>query len=88
MNGTVDEFLFGGILRRVLAQVEIDVMPHSALKGRTPDEVYFGQGADIPIDLAVARKAARAERLATNRAVTCEMCTAPEAPAVGVDQAA
>ncbi len=130
VNGTVNEFLFGGILRRVLAQVEIvesnsmieawwrglrhqwlylntldtvaavrrlvgfyaqqfnEVMPHSALKGRTPDEVYFGQGTDIQIALAVARKATRAERLASNRAVTCEMCMASEAPAVTVNQAA
>jgi len=35
-----------------------EVMLHSALMGRTLDEVHFGQGTDVPIDLAVARKAA------------------------------
>jgi transposase InsO family protein len=130
VNHTVDEFLSGSILRRVLAQVEIvesnslveawwrglrhqwlylntldtvaalrrvvgfyvqqynEVMPHSALLGRTPDEVYFGKANDIPTKLAVARNAARATRLATNRAVMCGTCTAAEAPMSTLDKAA
>jgi len=130
VNDTVDEFLAGGTLRRVLAQVEIvesnslieawwrglrhqwlylntldtvaavrrlvgfyvqqynEVMPHSALLGRTPDEVYFGKAQDIPTELAIARNAARAKRLATNRAVTCGRCTATEASTSLLDKAA
>lgn len=118
VNDTVDEFFSAGVLRRVLAQVEIvesnslveawwrglrhqwlylntldtiaavrrlvafyvkefnEAMPHSALNGRTPDEVYFGKGKDIPVKLAAARQAARASRLAHNRAITCETCAA------------
>jgi transposase InsO family protein len=130
VNDIVDEFLSGGILRRVLAQVEIvesnslveawwrglryqslylntldtaaavrrlvafyvkefnEAMPHSALNGRTPDEVYFGKGKDIPVKLAAARQAARASRLAHNRAMTCETCTATSAAATGLENAA
>ena len=122
VNDTVDEFLSGGILRTVLAQVESvesnslvedwwrglrhqwlylntldtvaavrrlvgfyvkefnEAIPHSALKGRTPDEVYFGKNEDIPIKLAAARQAARARRPAENRAVTCETRTATSEP--------
>ena len=117
VNDTVDQFLFGGILKRVLAQVEIvesnsavevwwrglknhwlylnsldteaavrrlvafyvqqhnEIMPHSALDFRTPDEVYFGRGQDAPVQLAVDRQAAREARVATNRAMTCETCS-------------
>jgi hypothetical protein len=49
-------------------------MPHSALRGWTPDEVYSGKGEDLPVSLAAARQAARARRLTENRAVTCETC--------------
>ena len=130
VNDTVDEVLSGGILRRVLAQVEIvesnslveawwrglrhqwlylntldtaaavrrlvtfyveefnEAMPHSALNGRTPDEVYFGKGEDIPVKLAAARQAARARRLAENRAVTCETCMATSEPTTAFENAA
>jgi len=27
-------------------------MPHSAFQGQTPDEMYFGRGADVPNELA------------------------------------
>jgi putative transposase len=121
VNDTVDEFLSGGLLRRVLAQVEIlesnslvevwwrglrhqglylntldtaaavrrlvafyvkefnQAMPHSALNGRTLDEVYFGKGDDIPVKLAAERQVARASRLAENRALACETCMATSA---------
>jgi hypothetical protein len=65
-----------------------EVMPHSALLGRTPDEVHFGKAKDIRTELAMARNAARAKRLATNRAVTCETCTATDAPTSLLDKAA
>jgi hypothetical protein len=65
-----------------------EVMPHSALNGWTPDEVYFGKGDDIPVKLAAARKAARARRLAENRAVTCDTCTATSEPTTALENAA
>jgi putative transposase len=55
-----------------------EVMPHSAQSGRTPDEVYFGLAKTIPAELAATRKVARDERLAANRALSCEACVAPE----------
>jgi len=49
-------------------------LPHSAFRGQTPDEMYFGQGDGIPDDLESARKAARAQRLAANRSLSCAVC--------------
>jgi hypothetical protein len=49
---------------------------------------YAGKAADIPTKLAVVRKAARAGRLATNRTVTSETCTATEVPMIMLDKAA
>ena len=50
-------------------------MPHSAFAGQTPDEMYFGTAVDLPAQLAAARNKARAERLAANRAMTCDQCS-------------
>ena len=50
------------------------VIPHSAFKGQTPDEMYFGKGNDIPNQLSDARTVARQARLAENRAVSCSKC--------------
>ena len=49
-------------------------LPHSAFRGQTPDEMYFGTGAHVPPELASQRMAARAVRLERNRAVSCENC--------------
>jgi putative transposase len=49
-------------------------IPHSAFLGQTPDEMYFGTGAEIPDRLANARTSARAARLAANRAARCAVC--------------
>jgi hypothetical protein len=49
-------------------------LPHSALKGRTPDEMYFGIGEDVPERLRLARIEARAARLEANRRIECETC--------------
>ena len=54
-------------------------LPHSAFKGQTPDEMYLGTGDHVPEKLAERRKAARAERLATNRSVSCGVCEAEAA---------
>jgi transposase InsO family protein len=51
-------------------------IPHSALGGQTPDEMYFGTGAHVPAQLAAARVAARRRRLERNRAARCSVCSA------------
>ena len=50
------------------------VMPHSALGGLTPDEVYFGTGGGVREKLADAWQRAREARLAANRTVQCGAC--------------
>jgi putative transposase len=54
-------------------------MPHAAFHGQTPDEMYFGTAANLPAELAAARSHARAARLATNRAMSCERCLSQQA---------
>jgi hypothetical protein len=49
-------------------------IPHSAFRGQTPDEMYFATGDGVPAQLAGAREAARAERIAANRAARCGVC--------------
>ena len=60
------------------------VMPCRAFNGRTPDEVYFGTATDLEDELAVRRREARTERVATNRATTCATCEPRGAPAEDV----
>jgi len=48
-----------------------EVMPHSAFEGQTPDEMYFGTGGAVAINLTIARQAAREERMKVNRAAWC-----------------
>ena len=52
------------------------VLPHSAFRGQTPDEMYFGTGDAIPAELASRADAARRARLQANRSVSCETCPA------------
>jgi hypothetical protein len=47
------------------------VIPHSAFKGQTPDEMYFGSATTIPEVLGAARTAARQARIAANKALKC-----------------
>jgi hypothetical protein len=49
-------------------------LPHSAFSGQTPDEMYFGTGSHVPHELDSKRAAARAARLESNRAASCETC--------------
>jgi putative transposase len=49
-------------------------LPHSAFRGQTPDEMYFGTGEHIPKQLESARQAARRLRLETNRSLRCQKC--------------
>ena len=68
---------------RVLIQFFVEQhntkMPHPAFSGQTPDEMYFGTAVDLPTELAAARRNARAERLAANRAMTCNQCSGQQA---------
>ena len=50
-------------------------MPHAAFHGQTPDEMYFATAVDLPAQLAMARRKARAERLDVNRTMTCDRCS-------------
>ena len=116
-NAAVDELESSGVLKRVLAQTDIQFsnsmieawwrvlkhqwlylntldsmatvrklvafyveqhnthLPHAAFHGQTPDEMYFGTGADVPKQLQAARAAARQARLAANRALRCQSCS-------------
>jgi transposase InsO family protein len=49
-------------------------LPHSAFRGQTPDEMYFGTGNHMPKELATARKEARQSRLEVNRNKSCPRC--------------
>jgi len=49
-------------------------VPHSAFRGQTPDEMYFGTGEHVPAELASAKSAALEARLNANRSLSCENC--------------
>ena len=66
---------------RVLAAVVHNTkMPHPAFNGQTPDEMFFGTGAQVPEELALAKVNARTARMAANRAISCERCLGQQAP--------
>jgi hypothetical protein len=50
------------------------VLPHSAFRGQTPDEMYFGTGDAVPADLTSGAAAARRARAEANRSATCKAC--------------
>ena len=50
------------------------VLPHSAFRGRTPDEMYFGTGDAVPADLTSGAAAARRARAEANRSAVCQTC--------------
>ena len=50
------------------------VLPHSAFRGQTPDEMYFGTGDAVPADLASHAAAARRARVKANRSAACGTC--------------
>ena len=54
-------------------------MPHPAFSGQTPDKMFFGTGAKVPEELALAKGNARAGRTAANRAMSCERCLGQQA---------
>ena len=49
-------------------------IPHSAFRGQTPDEMYYGRGKDIPRQLEVGKALAQTARLKANRATSCVVC--------------
>ena len=57
------------------------VLPHSAFRGQTPDEMYFGTGDAVPADLMVRAAAARRTRVEANRSASCETCPSIDAAA-------
>jgi putative transposase len=57
------------------------VLPHSAFRGQTPDEMYFGTGDAVPADLTSRAAAARRARVEGNRSAACRMCPSIDAAA-------
>ena len=57
------------------------VLPHSAFRGQTPDEMYLGTGDAVPDELASRAAAARRARREANRAAVCETCPSVHAAA-------
>ena len=57
------------------------VLPHSAFRGQTPDEMYFGRGDAIPADLTAGATAARRARAEANRSAACGTCPSINAAA-------
>lgn len=57
------------------------VLPHSAFRGQTPDETYFGTGDTVPADLTSRAAAARRRRVEANRSASCETCPSVDAAA-------
>ena len=53
-------------------------LPHSAFRGQTPDEMYYGRGDHVPRELEQARLAARRARLELNRTMYCSLCPRKE----------
>ena len=50
------------------------VLPHSAFRGQTPDEMYSGTGEAVPADLRARAVAARRARAKANRSASCDTC--------------
>ncbi len=57
------------------------VLPHSAFRGQTPDEMYFGERDGVPADLASRAAAGRRARVDANRSAACRTWSAIDAAA-------
>jgi len=64
-----------------------ETIPHSAFRGQTPDEIYFGRGQTVPDELAERRREARSKRIEQNRDTACSDCPRRRA-VIGEDIAA
>lgn len=61
------------------------LLPHSAFKGQTPDEMYFGTGLRVEEQIEAGKAMARENRLEENRNVACDECRVrPEDPLTAV----
>jgi hypothetical protein len=60
------------------------VLPHSAFRGQTPNEMYFGTGDAVPADLTSRAAAARRGRVEApdDRVMTVRLTTGPIGPCV------
>jgi putative transposase len=56
-------------------------LPHSAFRGQTPEDMYFGTGDTVPADLTSRAAAARRARLEANRSASCAACPSVDAAA-------
>jgi len=71
-------------VRRLVAfyvQEHNQVLPHSAFRGQTPDEMYFATGEAVPADLTARAAVARQVRVEVNRSAACGTCPSTEAAA-------
>jgi len=50
------------------------VLPHSAFRGQTPDEMCFGPGDTVPADLTARAAVARRARVEANRSAVRSTC--------------
>ena len=57
------------------------VLPHSAFRGQTPDEMDFDTGDAMPADLRSRAAAARRARVDANRSASCTTCSSIDAAA-------
>jgi putative transposase len=57
------------------------VLPHSAFRGQTPDEMYFGTGDAVPAGLRSRAAAARRARVKASRSAACGTCASIDAAA-------
>jgi transposase InsO family protein len=57
------------------------VLPHSAFRGQTPNEMYFGTGDAVPAELTARAAAARRTRVEANRSASCATCPSVDAAA-------
>jgi transposase InsO family protein len=78
-------------LRRLIefyVRAHNETIPHAAFNGQTPDEMYFGNGDAVVLDLAAARVRARQERMKENRTAACGVCAGdPELGALQLQRA-
>jgi putative transposase len=58
-----------------------NTIPHTAFRGQTPDEMYFGRGGTVTEQLAAAGRVARTARIEANRKLGCADCRTVRTPA-------
>jgi hypothetical protein len=71
-------------VRRLVAfyiQEHNTVLPHSAFRGQTPDEMYFAKGDAVHADLTARAAVARQARIEANRSAACGRCASIDAAA-------